>query len=171
MQPPFNVRVAGPQDAEAIVSLILELAEYERLTHEAVPDVPSLRLHLSREAQPRAHAFVAEVEGQVVGFALYFYTYSTFLTRWGVYLEDLYVRAAHRGRGIGLALFRAVASEAVERGCRRMDWAVLDWNEPAIGFYKRLGAEMKSEWRTMRLADAALVRAADGGMTRSEGGP
>jgi len=154
----MTIRPAGPADAETLVSLILELAEYERLTHEAVPDAEALRKHLAPEAQPRCEALIAEQDGQPIGFALYFHNYSTFLTRWGIYLEDIYVKPAYRGKGTGFALLKRVAEIAVERGCRRLDWAVLDWNEPAIAFYRKLGARPMDDWTTMRLTGEALEK-------------
>ena len=137
--------------------LILDLADYERLRHEAVPDAEALRAHLDPAAQPRCEAFLAEnEEGSAIGFALFFHNYSTFLTKFGVYLEDLFVVPAYRGCGIGFALFQRVAEVAVERGCGRLEWAVLDWNTPAITFYERLGAEPLDDWTTMRLTGDAL---------------
>ncbi len=156
----FTIRAAGPEDAEVLCALIVGLAQYERLAHEAVPDAEALRRHLAADAHPRCEALLAEDEatGEAVGFALFFPNYSTFLTRWGLYLEDLFVQPAHRGRGIGLSLLRRVAQIALERGCRRLDWSVLDWNAPAIDFYRRLGARALDDWTTMRLEDEALRR-------------
>ena len=154
----FRIRSATPSDAPALAGLIRELAAYERLSHEAEPDADALAKHLADDASPRCNAFIAEADGEPLAFALYFYSYSTFLTRWGVYLEDLYVRPEHRGKGIGYALLRRVAQEAVSRGCRRMEWAVLNWNEPAIAFYRRIGARPMDDWTTMRLSGEALER-------------
>jgi GNAT superfamily N-acetyltransferase len=156
---PFSIRPATPDDADTLHALILELAEYERLLEEARAgsNPEALRRHLHPDARPRIEAFVAEAEeGQAVGFALFYHHYSTFHTNWGLYLEDLYVRPDRRGAGIGLALMRAVAATAVERGCVRMEWQVLDWNEPALDFYRQLGAHAMDDWTTMRLTGAPL---------------
>jgi GNAT superfamily N-acetyltransferase len=154
----FTIRPAVPSDAGVLASLILELAAYEKLTHEAIPDPAVLGLHLAQDASPRIEALIAEDnEANPIAFALFFPNYSTFLTRWGIYLEDLYVRPAYRGQGIGFALLKRVAEIAVERECGRMEWAVLDWNEPAIQFYRRLGAKPMDDWTTMRLTGEALA--------------
>ena len=159
----FTPRPATPDDAETLVELIRELADYEKLAYEAAPDVRALHSHLGAEAAPRCEALLAEerTSGQAVGFALFFPNYSTFLTRWGIYLEDLYVRPEARGQGVGFALLKEVARIAAERGCERLDWSVLDWNEPAIRFYEKLGAEPMSDWTAMRLSGAALRRLAE----------
>ena len=159
----FTIRPATPDDAEALAGLIRELADYEKLAHEAAPDVRALRDHLSAEAVPRCEALLAErrTSGRAVGFALFFPSYSTFLTRWGIYLEDLYVQPEARSQGVGFALLQRVARVAAERGCERLDWSVLDWNELAIRFYEKLGAEPMSDWTTMRLSGAALRRLAE----------
>lgn len=149
------VRRAEPRDVPTLHGCIGELAEYELLAAEFVADRESLQRFLFG-ARPVAEALIAEVEGEAAGFALYFHTFSTFLARPGLYLEDLYVRSAHRGRGVGRALLREVARVAVERGCGRLEWAVLNWNEPAIGFYERLGASPLREWTTYRLTGHAL---------------
>lgn len=162
---PFSIRPATPDDAPLLHALILELADYERMLEEARDgsDPEALREHLRPDAAPRVEAFIAEVEGEgAAGFALCYHHYSTFHTNWGVYLEDLYVRPAHRGRGIGLALMRRVAALALERGSVRMEWQVLDWNTPAIDFYEALGARPMSDWRTMRLAGEQLAQLAAG---------
>jgi len=154
----FKIRPATSEDAPALVDLILGLAEYERLRHEAAPDVEALRRHLAPDASPRCEALIAEDNaGRPVGLALYFYNYSTFLTAWGIFLEDLFVVPECRGQGIGMALLRRLGQRAVEQGCRRLDWNVLDWNEPAIGFYKSLGARPMDDWTTMRLTGEALA--------------
>jgi GNAT superfamily N-acetyltransferase len=152
---PFTLRPAGPDDAEILVSLILELAEYEKMTDEAQPDAEALRAHLDPDANPRCDALLAEDDatGEAVGFALFFQNYSTFLSRWGIYLEDLYVKPEFRGEGIGFALLKRVAEIADERGCRRLEWSVLNWNQLAIDFYRRLGARAMDEWTTMRLTN------------------
>jgi GNAT superfamily N-acetyltransferase len=157
----ITVRPATPADVPAILGFVRELAEYERLSHAVVATEESLRLHLFGEggARPAAECLIGEIGGEPQGFALSFTSFSTFLARPGIYLEDLYVRPAARGKGLGRALFTHLAAIAVERGCGRLEWAVLDWNEPAIGFYRRMGAEAMSEWTVFRLSGAALERA------------
>ena len=157
------LRPATPDDAEALVALIRGLAEYERLTQLCEVTPARLRAHLFA-ARPAAEALVAcdDATRAVVGFALFFPTFSTFLGRPGLWLEDLYVAPDHRGRGHGSALIRAVAALAVERGCGRLEWSVLDWNAPAIGFYRKLGASMLDDWRICRLTGDALTTAARG---------
>jgi GNAT superfamily N-acetyltransferase len=151
-----TIRPAAPADVPGIHDLLLELAEYERLVHavQATPD--SLREALFGP-HPAAAAMVAETEGQLIGYALYFVTYSTFVGRPGIYLEDLYVQPRARGRGIGRQLLEAVARVAVERKCGRLEWTVLDWNRPSIDFYERLGAEAMAAWKLYRLTGAALA--------------
>ncbi|MFB6098537.1 MAG: N-acetyltransferase family protein [Salinibacter sp.] len=152
-----TIRKATPDDAELLVDLILELAAYEKRLDEAEPSVELLEEHLAEEALTGCEALLAETERDTaVGFALFFHNYSTFQTNAGLYLEDLFVRPTYRGEGIGLALFRRVARIAQERGCRRIDWAVLDWNEEAIDFYEGLGAEPLDEYTTMRLDENAI---------------
>lgn len=157
---PFRIRPARPDDASTLAHLINALADYERLADESTPDPEALAQHLAPGAAPRCHALLAEdlVTGDALGFALYFFNYSTFLTRWGIHLEDLYVIPEQRGQGIGYALLKRVAELAVERDCERLEWAVLDWNELAIDFYRKLGAEALDEWTTMRLRGDALQR-------------
>ncbi len=158
----FVIRGAHPDDATALAGLIAGLARYERLEAHCKPDPSALRRHLSPDARPRLEALIAESEhGTRVGFALYFTHYSTFLTNWGIYLEDLFVEPEYRGRGIGFALFRQVARIAADRGCLRMEWSVLDWNAPARDFYARLGAEELRAWRPMRLSGEALIHLAE----------
>jgi GNAT superfamily N-acetyltransferase len=153
------VRDAEVGDVGAIYGLIGELADYEKLRHEFVGDAATLSEHLFGEHR-YAWALVAEEEGMVIGFALYFFNYSTFLCKPGIYLEDLYVQLAHRRRGIGLRLLTTLAQRAVARGCGRLEWAVLDWNAPSIAFYKQLGARPMDEWTTFRLTGDALTRLA-----------
>lgn len=152
---PFKLRAAELRDVQAIVGLIRELAVFERLEHlmQATPE--KLRPHLFGE-KPVAEALVAEVDGDVVGFALFFTNFSTFLAQPGLYLEDLFVRPAHRGAGIGQALLRRLAQLAVERGCGRFEWSVLDWNVNAIGFYERMGATVMPDWRICRVTGDGL---------------
>ncbi len=155
------IRRAAESDVATIAELIRALGEYERLAHEVVLDERLLREHLFGP-RPYAEVLLAEESGEVVGFALYFHNYSTFVGRPGIWLEDLFVRPEHRGRGHGQALFQAVVDAAVERGCGRMEWSVLNWNESAIQFYLAHGAVAMDEWTTFRLAGDAL-RAASGG--------
>lgn len=155
------IRKATPDDAKTLVDLILELAAYEKLLDEAEPSVELLEEHLSAEALTGCEALIAKTERDTaVGFALFFHNYSTFLTNAGLYIEDLFVRPTYRGESIGFALFQRLAQIAEERGCRRIDWAVLDWNTEAIEFYERLGAEPLDDWTTMRLDEAAIEEVA-----------
>jgi GNAT superfamily N-acetyltransferase len=143
-----------------ILGLIKELAEYEKLSDEVVADEETLRRNLFGEGHRGAEVVVAEHDGEPVGFALFFHNFSTFLGRPGLYLEDLYVRPAFRGRGAGKALLAHLAALAKERGCGRMEWWVLDWNEGAIGFYESIGAEAMDEWTVYRVTGEALERLA-----------
>ena len=152
------MRDARPDDTGLLLSLIRELADFERLTHECVADKVLLRRFLFDE--PRAHAIVAEWKGEPAGFALYFYNFSTFVGRPGLYLEDLFVRPEFRRNGIAKAVFRYLARKAVEEGCGRMEWSVLNWNENAIAFYRSLGAKPMDEWTVQRLTGEALARLA-----------
>jgi GNAT superfamily N-acetyltransferase len=151
----FTLRAARESDVEAIVGLIRELAQFEKLTHllEVTPAALGPQLF---GARPAAEAMVAEQGGEVVGFALWFTTFSTFLAKPGLWLEDLYVRPAHRGAGVGEAMLRALAALAVERGYGRFEWSVLDWNEHAIRFYRRMGATLMPDWRICRVTGTAL---------------
>jgi GNAT superfamily N-acetyltransferase len=149
------IRPATAADTSTICRLIRGLAEYEKLLDEVVLDEAQLREHLFGP-RPAAEVLLAEEAGAVVGFALYFTSYSTFLGKPGIYLEDLFVLPEHRSQGHGKALLQALARLAVERGCGRLEWAVLNWNEPAIRFYQALGAKPLEEWTTYRLTDAAL---------------
>ena len=151
------IRPARPDDVGAILRLIRALAEYEKLAHEVVATEDALRQSLFG-ARPAAEVLLAEEGGQAVGMALFFQNYSTFLAKPGIYLEDLFVEPAHRGRGIGKALLQAVARLAVQRGCGRFEWSVLDWNKPAIEFYEALGARAMSDWTIMRVTGEALRR-------------
>lgn len=155
-----NVHIvpARPEDVPVIFSLIKALADYERLAHEVVATEDGLRSWLFGE-RPAAEVVLARADGTVVGFALFFHNFSTFLGRPGLYLEDLFVVPEWRGRGVGRQLLGRVAAIAVERRCSRMEWAVLDWNESALGFYERLGARLMEGWRVCRLTGDALVRA------------
>ena len=144
------IRPAVVGDVDEILRLIRELAEYEKLAHMAVGTTAQLREALFG-ARPSCEALIAERRGRAVGFALYFTTFSTFLCKPGLYLEDLFVEPAHRGAGIGKALLRRLASLAAERGCGRLEWRVLDWNEPSIRFYESLGASLMKEWILVRM--------------------
>ncbi len=135
--------------------LIRALAEYERLSPECFADEADLATHLFGP-RPYAEVLIAQVDGEPAGFALYFHNYSTFLTKPGIYLEDLFVVPERRGLGLGRRLLAALASLAVERGCGRLEWSVLKWNAPAIGFYERLGAVPMEEWQVYRLTGAPL---------------
>lgn len=153
--PTLTTRPATAADVPVILALIRELADYEKLTHEVVATEEKLNETLFGP-RPAAEALMGCVDGTAVGFALFFQNYSTFLAKPGLHLEDLYVQPAHRGCGLGKALITAVARLAHERGCGRYEWTVLDWNTPAIRFYENLGAEMKSDWRIMRVTSDAL---------------
>jgi GNAT superfamily N-acetyltransferase len=152
---PAVLRSATVADVPLILHFIRLLARYEKLEHHVVATEESVREYLFG-AHPYAEVVFAELDGKAVGFALFFSTFSTFVGRPGIYLEDLYVFEDMRGKGIGRQLLSHLARLAVERGWGRLDWAVLDWNAPAIGFYSRLGAQMLSDWRICRLTGAAL---------------
>jgi GNAT superfamily N-acetyltransferase len=153
------IRGATAADVPELLRLIGELAEYERLRHQVVASEAQLAAALFGP-RPEAEALLAELDGAPAGFALFFHNFSTFLGRRGLYLEDLFVRPAFRRRGVGRALLVQLARLAVERGCGRFEWSVLDWNQPAIDFYRSLGAEPLSDWTVFRLTGDALVRAA-----------
>lgn len=149
------IRPARPGDEAVVLAFIHALARFENLEGELETDLERLRGHLFGDP-PACHALLAEEGGVPVGFALYFTAYSTFKTSTILYLEDLFVQPEHRGGGHGEALLRAVAGEAVRRGCRHMAWVVLDWNERAIAFYRRLGARVLPDWRFCRVTGDAL---------------
>lgn len=153
---PARLRAAGPDDAETLRRLIVDLATYEREPAAVHVTVDELRDQLAAARPPFECLLAEDDDGAAVGFALYFHNYSTWRGRQGLYLEDLYVEPARRGHGIGRQLLARLAQLALERGCARMEWAVLDWNAPAIAFYTRLGARAMAEWTTFRLTDAAL---------------
>jgi GNAT superfamily N-acetyltransferase len=155
----ITIKPAREADVPVILQMIKGLAEYERLSHQVIATEDSLRETLFGP-RPAAEVVLAYDGREPVGFALFFHNYSTFMGRPGLYLEDLFVVPSWRGRGVGRLLLTRLASIAVERGCGRMEWAVLDWNESAIGFYKRLGASLLEDWRVCRLTGEALVRAA-----------
>lgn len=154
------IRDATAADVTVIAELIRALASYERLAAAVVLDEADLREHLFGERR-FAEVLIAEDAEGVVGFALFFHNYSTFRGKPGIYLEDLFVRPQARGHGHGRALLQRLAALAVERGCARLEWAVLDWNHPSIAFYRALGAEALDDWTMYRLADAALLALAD----------
>jgi GNAT superfamily N-acetyltransferase len=153
------IRPAEPADVPVIADLIRGLARFEKLEDQVALTEELLTAGLFGP-RPYAESILADVEGHPAGFALFFHNFSTFLARPGLYLEDLFVLPEHRGLGIGRALLTHLAHLAVERGCGRMEWAVLDWNKEAISFYERLGARANSEWTTYRLAGEALHRLA-----------
>jgi GNAT superfamily N-acetyltransferase len=151
----LSIRPAERADLDIIAQFIRDLAEYERLAHEVRFDEAVLGDRLFG-ARPYAEVLIGEIDGVPQGFALFFHNFSTFEGKPGVYLEDLFVRPEARGSGLGKALLQQLAALAVERDCARLEWAVLDWNEPSIAFYKLLGAKMMDEWTGMRVDGAAL---------------
>lgn len=150
----FRIRTTTEADVELIASFIHQLAEYEKLLHEITATPDDLRRSLFE--QPVAQAVIGEYQGQPVGFAVFFHNFSTFKGRPGLYLEDLFVLPTYRGRGFGTAFLAYLAAVAIERGCARFEWSVLDWNEPSIQFYQHMGARMLHDWRIMRVSDQAL---------------
>ena len=157
----LSIRPATAADVPVVLAFIRELAIYEHLEHEVVAREADVHAALFGP-RPYAEVALACLDGEPVGFALYFHNFSTFVGQPGIYLEDLFVRPAARGLGAGKRLFAYLAKLALERGCARLDWAVLDWNEPSIGFYRSLGAVDQSEWTTYRLDGEALTRLAAG---------
>jgi len=153
----LTIRPGTPRDAATITALIHGLADYERLPRQT--NTPTVRRH-GFGRRRHFETLICRLDGRPIGLALYTFTYSTFLNRPTLWLEDLFVQPEARGRGAGLALLRALARIAVRRGCGRMEWSVLDWNRPAIRFYRALGAELKREWILTRLTDAPLARLA-----------
>ncbi|MBE9064755.1 GNAT family N-acetyltransferase [cf. Phormidesmis sp. LEGE 11477] len=155
----YKIRSATPADVLAIFELITALSEYEKLAHEMVGTPEDLHQGLFAK-KPVAEAIVAEVDGKTVGFALFFYNFSTFLMKPGIYLEDLFVSPDYRRQGIATGLLNYLANHAVEQGCGRLEWSVLDWNEDAITFYKKIGALLMDEWTGCRVTGKALVNLA-----------
>jgi len=157
----IDIRKAEERDLPLILEFIQALAEYERLRDACVATEQKLRETLF-SSPPAAEVIIARVDGEPMGFALFFHSYSTFLAQRGIYLEDLFVKPAARGQGVGFALLSELARIAVERNCGRLEWAVLDWNQLAIDFYKRIGAVPLDDWNIFRLTGDSLVRVARG---------
>ena len=155
----ITIRPAAAHEMGLVLDFIRALAVYEHLEHEVVATEADLAAALGGP-RPYAEVVFACIDGVPLGFALFFHNFSTFLGKPGIYLEDLFVRPEARGRGLGKRLLAWLARTALERGCARLDWAVLDWNEPSIGFYLGLGAQRLDEWTTFRLTGAALARMA-----------
>jgi GNAT superfamily N-acetyltransferase len=153
----ITIAPATSDDIPTILGLIRELADYEKLSHMVQATEESLRRDLFGP-RPFAEILIGRLDGQAVGYALFFHSYSTFLAKPGIYLEDVYVQPAARGVGVGKALFRAVATVAHERGCGRLEFSVLDWNQPSIDFYRALGSEALEEWTMYRLTEDAIAR-------------
>ena len=152
----LTIRRARPDEAGLVLSFVRELAEYEKLLHEVKVDAAGIAAALFGP-HPRAFCDIAEADGAPIGFALWFYNFSTFEGAFGIYLEDLFVVPEARGRGAGVALMRRLAQRCRDEGLARLEWAVLDWNAPSIAFYDRLGAAAKSDWITRRLSGKALA--------------
>ncbi len=152
---PLILRDARPADVPAVLGFVRALAEYERLSHAVRATEADFQRALFGDP-PRAHALLAERDGAAVGFALWCHNFSTFEGRHGLYVEDVFVDPAHRGAGVGRAIFRDLARRAVAGGCARMEWSVLDWNAPAVGFYRAIGATGMDEWTVQRLSGDAL---------------
>ena len=155
-QSSLTIRPATPADVPHIHAMIVELAVFEKLEHMVVATEALLHDGLFGD-RPACEAIIGEAGGEVVAFALFFHNFSTFLTKKGLYLEDLYVRQAYRGKGYGSTVLKHLARLAVERGCGRFEWSVLDWNEAAINFYKSMGADILPDWRICRVTDAPLA--------------
>ncbi len=155
----YIIRPAVPADSGLILQFICELAEYEKLTHEVVANEEQIRQHLFGDA-PHAEVLIGEHAERPVGFALFFHNFSTFLGRPGIYLEDLFVRPDDRGKGFGKALLSCLAQIAVDRNCGRLEWSVLDWNQPAIDFYQSLGATSMNGWTVNRVTGQELEQLA-----------
>jgi GNAT superfamily N-acetyltransferase len=161
MTPAFTLRPAHPGDTPAILRMVRALAEYERLLHAVTATAADLHDPLFGPA-PRIHAILAEVKGDAVGLALFYYTFNTFRACPNIFLEDLFVDPEHRGTGIGFALMQHLARLAVAENCARIEWRVLNWNQPSIDFYQRLGAQPIQHWHTLLLGGDALVSLAEG---------
>ena len=157
--PAFHLRPATPADVVHIHGMIVELAAFEKLTHLVIATEALLHAGLFG-AQPSCEALVGVEDGEVVSFALFFHNFSTFITRKGLYLEDLYVKQSHRGKGFGRLMLKRLAQLALERECGRFEWSVLDWNAPAIRLYQAIGADVLPDWRVCRVSGDALARLA-----------
>lgn len=151
----LHIRPARRDDAAQILAFITELAEYERARHEVIASLEDIQRTLFDDGA-KASSLICERDGQAIGYAVYFYSYSTWLGRNGIYLEDLYITPEQRGSGAGKQLLRHIAIEACENGCGRLEWSVLDWNEPAIQFYRSIGAAPQDEWVRYRLEGDTL---------------
>ncbi|MGZ8364416.1 MAG: N-acetyltransferase family protein [Caulobacteraceae bacterium] len=160
----LSIRSARPDDAALVLSFIKGLAEYEKLAHEVTATEAEIAAALFRD-NPRAFCDIAEWNGEPAGFALWFYNYSTFTGRHGLYLEDLFVKPEHRGHGVGKALLGHLAARCVAEGLTRLEWWVLDWNEPAIEFYKALDAKPMDEWTVFRVDGEVLETLASGNLS------
>jgi GNAT superfamily N-acetyltransferase len=156
----ITISPATPADVPAILSLIRELAEYEKLAHRMSATAQSLHRDLFGP-RPYAEVFMGRLDGRIVGYALFFHSYSTFMAMPGIYLEDVYVQPAVRGRGVGRALLREVARVARDRNCGRLEWSVLDWNKPSIDFYLSLGAVPLDEWTMYRMDESTIAKLAE----------
>lgn len=156
----LHIRFARQEDIPSILSFIKDLADFEKLSHEVVATEEKLKATLFG-SRPVAEVLIAEWEGRPAGFALFFHSYSTFLAKPGIYLEDLFVRNEYRSRGIGEALLKHLAGIAKERSCGRLEWSVLDWNERALKFYRGLGAEPMSEWTVQRMTEPVFSKLAE----------
>ena len=153
----ITIREARPEDAAAIYAMIYELAVYEKAPEEVITTPDEIRETLFG-ADSKTEALIAEYEGKIAGYAVFFTSYSTWLGRNGIYMEDLYVSPAYRGLGAGKALLKHIAQLAVQRQCGRLEWSVLDWNQPAIDFYQGMGAQLLPEWRIVRVTGDALLK-------------
>ncbi len=151
----FQIRIATAEDAPTILQFIIDLAIYEKAEHEVEANVDTIKASLFR-SDSTTHAVICELDNKPIGYAVYFFAYSTWLANHGLYLEDLYVDVAQRGVGAGKALLKHLAQIAVTKGCRRFEWSVLDWNKPAIDFYHAIGAKPQAEWVRYRLDGEAL---------------
>lgn len=153
----INIRNATKEDTTILLHFIKALAEYEKLLHEVVADENTIGKWLFCDA-PKAYAIIVEWDGRPIGFALYFYNFSTFLGKAGIYIEDVFIEPEYRGKGAGKAVFQYMARKAVAEGCGRLEWWVLDWNQPAIDFYTSIGARPMDEWTVQRVDGDALIK-------------